>query len=77
MWENNRKQDEELHPKELFDKWSEEENFSWYAKWDAMRIIAKEDFVFLSDIITDYQQTKQKLNKIADAFEIINHIKQS
>jgi len=77
MWVSNRKQDDRLQPKELFDKWSDEENFSGYAQYDAMRIIVKEDFALLGDIITDYRETKRKLNKIADAFEIINEISNS
>jgi hypothetical protein len=74
MWENNRKQDDRLYPKELFDNWSNEENFSGGAHYDAMRIIVKEDFALLREIISDYRETKRKLNKIADAFEIINDL---
>jgi hypothetical protein len=74
MWETNRKQDDRLYPKELFDKWCDEENFSGYAHYDAMRMIVKEDFALLRDIITDYRETKRKLNTIADAFEIINDL---
>ena len=74
LWENNRKQDDRLYPRELFDKWSDDENLSGQAHYDAMRIIVKEDYALLRDIITDYRETKRKLNKIADAFEIINDI---
>jgi len=75
MWENNRKQDDRTHPIDLFNEWSEEENFSVYAHYDAMSVIAKDDFVLLKDIICDYRQTRRKLNKITEAFEIINELK--
>jgi len=37
-------------------------------------MICKEDIPLLRDVMSDYRETKRKLNKIADAFEIINDI---
>lgn len=75
LWESNRKKDDRKHPMDLFNEWSDEENFSVYAHYDAMGMIAKDDVVLLKAIICDYGQTRRKLNKIAEAFEIINEIK--
>lgn len=74
MWENNRKQDDRLHSIDLFHEWSDKENFSTYAHWDALKVIMKDDLVLQGAIINDYRETKRKLNKIAEAFEIINDL---
>lgn len=74
MWDDNRKQDDRKYPMELFNEWSDKENLYVGAHYDAIRIIVKEDFALLRDIINDYRETKRKLNKLADAFEIINEI---
>ena len=61
-----------------FKDWARMENFSkGGAYWDAMRIICGQDKAFLREAIFSYQLTDKKLNKIAEAFEIINDIKQS
>jgi len=75
LWESNRKKDDCKPPIDLFNEWSEEENFSVYAHYDAMSVIAKDDVVFLKDIIYAYRETRRKLNKIKEAFEIINELK--
>tara|TARA_R100001163_G_scaffold30951_1_gene24294 strand:+ start:481 stop:765 length:285 start_codon:yes stop_codon:yes gene_type:complete len=75
LWESNRKKDDRKLPIELFNEWSDEENFSVYAHYDAMSVIAKDDVPFLKSIIFDYRETRRKLNKISEAFEIINELK--
>jgi len=74
MWESNRHRADHKYPLELFDEWSDKENFSTYAYWDALKVIIKDDLVLQGAIINDYRETKRKLNKIADAFEIINDL---
>ena len=74
MWENNRKQDDRKYPIDLFNEWSDKEGFSVSAHYDALVLILQDDYNLLRDIMSDYRETKRKLNKIADAFEIINDI---
>ena len=51
------------------------ENFSkGGAYWDAMRIICGQDKAFLKEAIFSYQLADEKLNKLAEAFEIITDI---
>ena len=73
MWESNRVSDDELNSMKLFNKWSKQENFCSYTKWDALRIIAKDDYELLSQVIYDLREKTEKLSKIADAFEIISY----
>ena len=58
---------------DVFNEWSKEENFSSYTKWEALRIIAKNDHALLGQVIYDLRQKTEKLSKIADAFEIISY----
>ena len=74
MWENNRKQDDRKYPMELFDEWSDKENLYVGARYDALRLILPEDFELLRSVMSDYRETKRKLNKIAEAFEIITDL---
>ena len=74
MWESNRKQDDRKYPIDLFNEWSDKESFSVSAYYDALVLILQDDYNLLRDIMNDYRETKRKLNKIAEAFEIINEI---
>lgn len=74
MWENNRKQDDRKHPRDLFNEWSDKEGFSVSAHYSALVVICQEDTPLLRGVMYDYRETKGKLNKIAEAFEIINDI---
>jgi len=58
-----------------FKDWARMENFSkGGAYWDAMRIICGQDKAFLREAIFSYQLADEKLNKLAEAFEIINDL---
>lgn len=74
MWENNRKQDDRKHSRDLFNEWSDKERFSVSAHYSALVVICQEDIPLLRMVMYDYRETKRKLNKIAESFEIINDI---
>lgn len=74
MWESNRNQPSEAFPIDLFNEWSDKEGFSASAHYSALVAICQEDVPLLRDVMDDYRETKRKLNKIADAFEIINDL---
>ena len=61
-------------PIDIFRSWAESENLSNGAYYLAMRRICKEDRGLLGDVIDLLEEKTKKLNKIAEAFEIINDI---
>ena len=68
--------DENMPPIEIFNRWVESENFCNITRWEALQAIAKEDYSMLQHVIYELRDKTKKLNKIAEAFEIINEINQ-
>lgn len=64
----------DLRPIDIFNKWTKTENFCKYTYWTALQAIAQEDYWILDHAIYMLREKTEKLNKIADAFEIINEI---
>ena len=65
---------EKLRPIEIFHKWSNLESFSSYTRWEALEKIAKEDYHVLKSVIFQLKEKTEKLNKIAEAFDLINDL---
>ena len=65
---------EELLPIDIFNSWANRENFCNITRWEALQAIANEDYSILQYVIYELREKTKKLNKIADAFEIINDI---
>lgn len=68
--------DEQIRPIEIFNRWAESENFCKITRWEALQAIAKKDYSILQEVIYELREKTKKLNKIAEAFEIINEINQ-
>ena len=68
--------DENVPPIKIFNRWAESENFCNITRWEALKAIAKEDYSMLDHVIYELRDKTKKLNKIAEAFEIINEINQ-
>ena len=66
---------EKLQPVEIFNRWADSENFCNITRWEALQAIAKEDYLILQHVIYELREKTKKLNKISEAFEIINEIK--
>lgn len=64
----------DLRPIDIFNKWAKKENFCRLTYWTALQAIAQEDYWILDHAIYMLRDKTEKLNKIADAFEIINEI---
>tara|TARA_R100000479_G_C6245218_1_gene150326 strand:+ start:77 stop:373 length:297 start_codon:yes stop_codon:yes gene_type:complete len=65
---------EKLRPIEIFHRWCNLESFYSYTKWEALEKIAQEDYHVLKSVIFQLREKTEKLNKIAEAFEIINEL---
>jgi Txe/YoeB family toxin of Txe-Axe toxin-antitoxin module len=61
-------------PIDIFKSWAKSENLSYEAYYTGMRRLCKADRGLLRDVIDLLKDKTEKLNKIADAFEIINDI---
>lgn len=68
--------DENILPIEIFNRWVKSENFCNITRWEALQAIAKEDHSMLQHVIYELCEKTKKLNKISEAFEIINEINQ-
>tara|TARA_B100001939_G_scaffold311505_1_gene294092 strand:- start:455 stop:754 length:300 start_codon:yes stop_codon:yes gene_type:complete len=64
----------DLRPIDIFNKWAKQENFCKFTYWDALQKIAQEDYWILDHVMYMLKDKTQKLNKIAEAFEIINDL---
>ena len=64
----------DLRPIDIFNKWAKQENFCKYTYWTALQKIAQEDYWILDHVMYMLKDKTQKLNKIAEAFEIINDL---
>lgn len=60
---------------DIYEDWVKSESFCKYTKWEALGKIAKEDQGILEAIVLRLREKTEKLNKINEAFEIINEIK--
>ena len=65
---------ENIQPIKIFDRWVESENFCNITRWEALQAIAKEDYSMLQNVIYELRDKTKKLNKIGEAFSIINEI---
>lgn len=65
---------EKLTARQIFDKWVKVENFSSFTRWDALKAVALQDYELMCSVMFELREKTEKLNKIADAFEIINDI---
>lgn len=65
---------EKLRPIDIFDKWTKQENFCKYTYWSALQKIAEDDYCIMDHVIYMLKEKTEKLNKIAEAFEIINDL---
>jgi len=65
---------EKLTPRQIFEKWVRIENFSSYARWDALKAVALQDYELMCSVMCELREKTEKLNKIAEAFEIINDL---
>jgi len=65
---------EKLRPIDIFNKWAKQENFYKYTYWTALQKIAQEDYQILDHVIYMLEDKTQKLNKIAEAFDLINDL---
>ena len=65
---------EELQPIDIFNNWANKENFCNITRWEALQAIAHEDYSILQYVIRELREKTKKLNKIVEAFEIINEI---
>ena len=70
------KVDKQIRPIEIFNRWAKSENFCNITRWEALQAIAKEDYSILQEVIYELEEKTKKLNKISEAFEIINEINQ-
>lgn len=62
------------NPIDIFNSWTESENLSNGAYYLAMRRLCKDDRGLLGDVIDLLREKTEKLNKIADAFELLKSI---
>jgi len=60
--------------RQIFDKWVKIENFSSFTKWEAFKVVALQDYELMCSVIFELRDKTEKLNKLAEAFEIINEI---
>lgn len=65
---------EKLTTRQIFDKWVKIENFSSFARWDALKAVALQDYTLMCSVMLELREKTEKLNKIADAFEVINDL---
>ena len=74
-WELRRTDEYKYQEWAAFEAWAHAEGFSkGGAYWDAMRRICREDKAFLGEAIFSFQLAQEKLDKIANAFAIINEL---
>ena len=74
-WEIRGTDEYKYHSWPAFEAWAHAEGFGkGGAYWDAMRRVCGEDKGFLREAIFSFQLAQEKLDKIANAFAIINEL---